>query len=166
MVQNTNSDTVKNIIDVGRLQVSQNLIPSEFDNKLVFTAETNPKLMRETTVVRQSICSNSTSTTMYTTPTDRDFYLTSATISMIKDVTSTSTQSAINLTPFYENSVRSMLPIQGITLTPQSGQLTLSLPHPMKLARNTTIALVNGTNVGNIISGACITGFIVENTTN
>ncbi len=105
---------------------------------------------------------NATSAGIYTTPSDKDFYLASALLSVIKDVTSTSTLTSI--LAFIDGVQQSILRIGGISLTPQSDVVALSFNIPIKIDRNTAITVSNSTNVANVTAQATIQGFTVETT--
>jgi hypothetical protein len=111
-------------------------------------------------IVRDSITTNATTSTAYTTPTDRDFYLTAAALNVIKDVTSTSTASRLLVN--ISGSLRTILEITGITLTVQQEVTSISFPFPIKLDRGTTITVTNSTNVANCSSKGIIYGFTYQ----
>jgi len=112
--------------------------------------------------IKNAGATNATSATVYTTPTDKDFYLTNATISVIKDVTSTSAGSTVRV---FVNGVQSIiLDLAGITLTPQTLSQTMSFVPPIKLDRGSVVVVTNGTNVANIKTDCSILGYTVETT--
>ena len=111
-------------------------------------------------IVRSGTATNSTTATIYTTPTNQDFYLTAVTLSYIKDVTSTSTSSAITAT--IDGITQSILRIPQISVTVGSGTMSLSFPIPIKLDRGFNIAVVNATNIANISANGCIIGYLTD----
>lgn len=115
-------------------------------------------------IVKSASATNATNAIIFTTPIDKDFYLTHASLSVIKDATSTSIVSAITVT--IDGVVPSIIQIAGITLTPQISQLVLCFNYPIKIDRGTQIRVTNSTNVGNIRADGCISGFTVETTKN
>jgi hypothetical protein len=123
------------------------------------TIEVNPQIIKNV-FGKESEAINSTSSTIYTTPTTQDFYLTSVTLSTIKDVTSTSVASKIRVT--INGLAFTLLEIASLSLTPQSQINSLVLTHPLKVDRGTIITVTNSTNVGNITSWGGITGFLDE----
>jgi len=114
-------------------------------------------------IARSVNLTNGTAATIFTTPADKDFYLISATVAVIKDVTSTSTGTFVQVF-MPDGTGNAILRIPGITLTPQSGQMSISYPVPIRLARNTVISVNNTTATANISAQACITGFTMETT--
>lgn len=155
-----NSNLTNELRDGAKIQISKDKIPTELAEKVIPVMEVNPKLLRKTKICRSLIVTNSTSGTIYTTPTTQDFYLTGATISVIKDATATSVYS--QLVVYIDGASQGIMNIPGITLTAQNQSLTLSFPIPVKLDRGSTINISNNTNVGNVVCGASIFGFVDE----
>jgi len=111
------------------------------------------------TITRDQVCTNATTATITTLPTDRDFYLTSAMCSYIKDVTSTATNCGLNVYPAGENQVRNIINFATLTLTVGQDSCVLNLTHPLKLKRGTVIGLFSSTNVANITLRGSIMGY-------
>jgi len=132
--------------------------PMKVSEAILPVVDVNP---RYTNIIGAAPATNATSGTPYTTPANKDFYLTGFTISLIKDVTSTSTATALMA---YINGVQVALGrIAGITLTAQNDSLSASFPFPLKIDRNTAITITNTTNVANIAAYASIYGYLVDN---
>lgn len=116
-------------------------------------------------ICRRGSAANATSVTIFTTPTDKDFYLTSAVLTVIKDVTSTSTSSAINVT--IDGVAVQIIDIAGITLTVQNEAANITFAGDgIKVDRGTNITVTNSSNVANIRASACIHGYTQETTAN
>lgn len=113
----------------------------------------------KTTIVKSASAVNATSATIYTTPTDRDFYLTGAMLSTIKDVTAQSTGESIKV--FIDGTQVNILTIISITLTVQTDSVSISYDK-IKLDRGSTIVVTNGSGVANVSSNGIIFGYIVE----
>lgn len=159
MVAITSSDAIQRFVDEAKLQ-SANGVPTQLNNQIVPVFEVNPRLTRFCDIVKTNSIANQTSATIYTTPTDKDFFLTSASLSYIKDVTSTSTGVAINVT--INGLATSVLALPGITLTVSQGQISNTFLHPLKIDRNTNIAVISSTSVANIKAQGCISGYIAS----
>lgn len=113
-------------------------------------------------VLAYGTCVNQTIQVLYTTPTDKDFYLTSAQLSMIKDATSTSTNSYIEVAV---NGVATvLLTIAGFSLTAQNDSVAQSFPNPIKLDRGSQIRIANTTAVANSRAHGTIQGYTEETT--
>jgi len=158
-----NSTLTKELIEGARIQSSTDAVPGELAEKVIPVMEVNPKMLRVCNIVKSTSATNATTATVYTTPTDKDFFLCSVELAVIKDVTSTSTVSGINVTTPEAGVATNILSISGITLTPQSDTTSLAFNTPILLKRGTGVQLTNATNVGNIRSDACITGYTVDN---
>jgi len=92
-------------------------------------------------------------TTIYTTPADKDFYLTYVLLSAIKDAAATGTSVAISAT--VEGVSTSIVAIAGITLTVQQQTVPVFFSTPIKIDRNTAIAISgsNWTTYRGIVAG-------------
>lgn len=119
-------------------------------------------IQRICNIVRRAPLSNATSATVYTTPSDKDFYLNSAFLSVIKDVTAQSLASSILV--FIDSVQVGILSISGLSLTPQNDVVSISFPIPLKLDRNTTITVTASNATANVSASAGITGYTVETT--
>lgn len=150
-----NSEQVAEEIKALGLQPGANIIPVP-----VPVVETNPKMLRRCEIVKTASAANATSATIYTTPADKDFYLSAVGLSCIKDATSTSTLSSIVTTVLGSSVV--VIGIAGFTLTAQNDTMTLNFPVPIKVDRNVVISVNNSTNVANVTSRGSIAGYIVE----
>jgi hypothetical protein len=160
-----NSNLTKEIVDGAKLQLSQGQIPSELAEKVIPVMEVNPKLLRIANIVKSTSATNSTSAIIYTTPTDKDFYLTGANISNIKSALSTSTFSAINVILKGANVSNILLNLTGITLTAANGAYSQNFIPPILLKRGSEITITNSTNVAEIKSSGQIIGYEVDNIT-
>lgn len=97
---------------------------------------------------------NAISSTLLTAPAGKKTFIHAATISVIKDATSTSTVSYLNCTS--KGVIRSFIPIAGITLTAQSETLSINFDDPIEIDPSTTVTINNSTNVANINTYASI----------
>ena len=103
---------------------------------------------------------NTTSGTIYTTPSDKSFYLTSASLSSIRDASATAVLFRIT---YYQNGVeKTLLAHSGITLTAASKDTTLSMINPILVDKNTVIAVKSNLSTGNFRCDATIQGYTEE----
>lgn len=106
------------------------------------------------TPVCNIIKSVSSITTIYTTPADKDFYLTSCTLTMAKAAGDTATSIVIQAAVGGVTTV--LVRLSGITLTAERDSLFCPFPVPIKIDRGSAIALAGGgtfTSVGGSIQG-------------
>lgn len=161
MAQIHNSDLSKELTDGAKIQVSRDAVPNQLAEKVVPVMEVNPKLLKRCKpLVAVSSLSNATSATIFTCDSDRDTYLTSAQLSIIKDATSTSTDISIKVMSPELTTSQSILRIRCLTLTPQNDSISISFPFPMLLKRGSIIAITSDTAVANILASATIQGYI------
>jgi hypothetical protein len=153
-----NSDLTKEIRDGAKIQVSVDNIPSQLADKVVPVMEVNPKLLRRVNIIRHNNSTNATTVTIYTTPSDRDFYLTSATLSTHKDATSTALFSALSAT--IGGLTTYFMQLGFLSLTADSKSIALNFSIPIKVDRGSNIQVLNSTAVANVTSFASITGYI------
>lgn len=159
-----NTDLTKELRDGGKLQQLSDIIPSQLADKVVPTMEVNPKFFRRTNIIKRAAATNATAATIYTTPADKEFFLTGASLSVIKDATSTSTSTYIQSTDS-NGMTFEILDIPSITLTPQSETISVTLANPILLKKGQSITVNNSTNVANINTQAVIYGYLVDNIT-
>lgn len=155
-----NSDTKKEMNDAMRGNSVSNIAPTKIADIVQPVININPKDYRRCNIVRSNNAANNTSATIYTTPLDKDFYLVSSSLFVIKDITATSTSSDIRVV--VEGVTNSIIAISGITLTPQANGQTISFSSPIKIDRGTNITVINSTNVANIKASGTIIGYTVE----
>lgn len=159
MIEIYNGDTIQELIRAGLLQSSFD-IPKLLAKEIIPTIEINPILSKFCDIVRNASITNTTQATIFTTPDDPQisFFLIACSLSVIKDVLSTSTLTQIDIV--VDGANRQVLNISGITLTAQNSTISIVLPHPLKIDRNTSITLNNGTAIANIRADASIVGFL------
>lgn len=101
---------------------------------------------------------NATSATILTTDSVKDTYITSVSLAMIKDATSTSVLSAV--TCVIDGATRTLTAIPGITLTIQAQTVNVSFPVPIKVDRSSIIAVTNSTATANVLATGSVGGFL------
>jgi hypothetical protein len=160
-----NSALTKEIIEGARLQQNQGGIPSEIAEKVIPVMEVNPKLLVRNDIVKYRLDNNSAGGTIYTVPTDMEFYLTNVYMSLIKDVTATSILSTITAVIDGTSGSTVILAIPGLSLTPQTLTADVTFANPIKLAAGSVIASASTTNVANIRVTNIISGYLIKNST-
>lgn len=151
-------DTIKQLLN---LEMYQDKVPAEIEDRVQLVIDVNPFRNESCDIVASNSAINSTSQTIYTTPTDKDFYICGAVISVIKDVTSTSIYSRIAGT--IAGATVLLLSIPGLTLTIQQDSVSINFSFPIKIDAGTNILIENSTNVGNVSSRGIIYGFTSDN---
>lgn len=154
MVDVTRSELINEIRLATRVQ--EGYLPKKLGDTIIPVINVTPKDVKTQDIFKHGSASNATSATLYTTPTDQDFYLTHAELAVIKDATSTSTESSILLTQ--DGVAKRVCYLPSITLTAQTLSQSSTF-RPMLLSRGTTITITNSTNAANIKTTGCIIGF-------
>lgn len=132
-------------------------------------SEVNPIIQPTIELLRKSniqanitLTSSSASSGIYTTPADKDFYLTSCDLSFIKDAACDINSGAFFIRIYVDGTPR-YIGIARLTLTAQHSVLSHDFQVPIKIDRNTTLTLIAGTfTAGSCISNATIIGYTVE----
>lgn len=166
MVQVHNSDLLKEVREGASLQQLDGGIPSILDNKIVPVMEVNPKLLRRANIVDGNARSTSGATVIiYTTPSDRDFYLTSLQWYLVKTAACDSATAAATITVVIDGATKSLVRYGEITLTAQEISESTTFTVPIKLDRGSAITFNSGTfTAGAKVYGGSITGYTVLNT--
>lgn len=154
------SSLTKEVVDVARLQLAREPVPIDLGTTIHPVIDINPKHARRCNLVRSVGVTNSTGTTIYTTPANQDFYLAGGCLSVVKDATSTSTYTRLRI--FVEGVARDVVVIPGLSLVAQQMGLNLTIQDPIKVDRNSIISLGNETAVANITSNGSIWGYLVD----
>jgi len=108
-------------------------------------------------IVRNNGATSSGTITIFTTPSDRDFYLTGYNITMAKDATSD--LNVFELSATVGGSARSFTALALVSLTAQTFSVAQELAPPVKIDRNTGINLLGAFTVGACSRQGCIYGF-------
>lgn len=113
-------------------------------------------------IARAVNIANDASEVVWTTPSDKDFYLVAANIGVSKDATATSQVTALSVV--INGVTTNILHIPTQATTVESETTGNNYPVPVKLDRNTAITLTNTTAVSGIRATAAILGYTVETT--
>lgn len=139
-----NSSLIKAIRSAFGLSISEGF-PQTVNNGVQAVCNVNPKDYLEPVIISTSRTTTGAST-LFTTSATKDTYINSVSISLTKDATNDAAigVSAVTATPFGQVSAQNILALSMLTLTAQDKQLSISFVRPIRLARNTAVAL-NGT---------------------
>lgn len=160
MAQIHNSDLIKGMAENAKIQQNVDRIPNQLADKVVPTMETNPALLKTANVVRY--VDTNIDTTIYTTPSDRDFYLTGISYSLAKDALSTC--SGIRISGTIDGVTQWVGIISGITLTTDSQTVSQNFSKPIKFDRGVNISIIHLTGTGATLrSSVTLVGYTVDN---
>lgn len=152
-----NSQQVKETIEALKLDIRVDKIPAALPS-----VETNPKQVKEAHICESAQLAGALSATIYTTPADNDFYITSGNISM--KCTTGTTVTYMRISAVIGSVRKTLIEISSIAGQSTTAQNILSLRNPIKIDRNTTILIeASAADAAGTTRGvACIQGFIDE----
>lgn len=156
-IQINNAELKKAFSDSTKTQLLEQVQVVD-NSKVIPIVDVTPRKFKNTDIVRRNVCQNATSTTLYTTPSNADFYLTGVSLNVIKDATSQSVSSRVNI--IINGATQTILSIEGLSLTAQIESNTISVIRPVKVDRGTNITLTNTNATANITAGATICGYV------
>jgi hypothetical protein len=131
--------------------IADYFIPSLLSNDGVFYSQSG--------IAKSADQSGGGTATLYTTPTNEDFYLTGFTHTFTKSTTQTSVESDIQVTIGGATVTISHLQATGATQAHSQFEACLSFYYPLKLDRGSQINLVQSAGTGD--SNAFISGMVV-----
>jgi len=175
MAKINRSDAIQRAVSGLGLNPSENAIPSDTLDKVQTTFDIDPRVNKieslpaESHIIRTAGNSSSgTSTTLYNTPNLQgfDFFLTSLTLSMIKDATcdaATSSTAGVRIGTTISGTARSLLIIPTLTLTAQYSIIYMPFPTPIKVDKNVIINITNATfTAGSCVINGVVTGYLTK----
>lgn len=154
-----NSSTKKEADLVVGSQTAVDANISSISQNIQLVAETNPKLLRRSRIVKSALMTNTSSVEILSVPAGKKFLMTSATLSVVKDATSTATSIVMNATVGGVTS--SMLRICGLTLTAKDAQISISPSVPIVCDAG-SIYLGSDTAVANVKVSGTIAGYFIN----
>lgn len=135
--------------------------PQGMQNTIVPVIDMTPRFHDLAIISKgSSATSSGTSTTVHNISSDKDFYLTAASLGLIKDATNDAATGNLSLQGTSNGSSALILRIPVLTLTAQNNTISLVFNPPLKLDRGTSISTSQGTfTAGNYVRVSCITGY-------
>lgn len=154
MVNNRNAYMMRRAHE--RLNIRDGIFfDNDMQNKIIPVYEIDKPIC---SVVKQASAQNG-SAIVYTTPTDKDFYLTAFTFSLFKNATSDCATSNIYVTLGGQTCILHLF--AGITLTAQDENIHVTLNYPVKIDRGTNIVIANNANsVGTTVISGTVFGYL------
>lgn len=156
-----NSELSKEITQGAKLQTAEGKIPNELAAQVVPVMEVNPKLLKPAKIVRYVAATTNATNTLYTTPTDKDFYLTGCMLTSAQDAASDNV--GCNIRCSIDGAYQRVIQTTNIASTAGTNQLSVNLgSHPVKVDRGTVIYGAHGGTVGVTRLSAAIWGYLDE----
>lgn len=161
MVTVRNSDTVQEMRRATFAQLASDQLPLNVSSQAVMTIESNPKLLRTQNFATYGDATNN-GTTVFTTPTDKDFFLCSIQFQRHKDAASDDTTDAV--TAVVSGSTTRLSELTAVALTAVDQAISTQFIPPLLIDRGQQINIIKtSTTAGNNRASCCISGFFVDN---
>lgn len=119
-----------------------------------------PVHIKYSEISKRSVSGTSANATVYTTPSDKTFYLTYIMLSVVKDAANDNILVYVAI-PQYGYAIPTMT-MQFNTTTATSKDMFITFPHPIKCDRNSAITLVGTFTAGTMSKHVVIGGFLME----
>ena len=142
-----------------KCDLNSDILPNELEPKIQSVIDVTPNMNESCDVVVASPKSTTGTTTLYTTPSNKDFYLTGAWLSYTKDATCDTATGALPITATLNGVAIQFLTLSKLTLTAEQRQISITFETPIKIDRNTIISFGTTWSVGNMIIAVGITGY-------
>lgn len=115
---------------------------------------------RITTVVRRASSATTGGATLYTTPTDKDFYITFVDMAYSKDAANDTTEVYIDCV--INGSTTRIMSLNVVAATAQADGKIVSLPYPVLVDRNSVVRIVSNFTAGTLNRQGTVGGYILE----
>lgn len=133
------------------------MLPDFVDEGITLVYDVEPDI----NVIQIATTAGATSTTIYTTPADRDFFIKYLQLTVNKDASSLSTSTII--TGVIGGVTKTLIRINTTTSVALNGGFaSVTLPNGVKLDRNTTLTVTNTDATALIASSGIIMGYIID----
>jgi len=149
-------EAIQKLIDGLRLDVGREVVPTELAQQIVATFDIGED--KDINIVSSGSASATGTITVFTTPTDQDFYLFGASVSYDKDATADNTSIRMIVTP-RGKATSDIINILNITLTARQDNLVVEFEKGILLDRSSTITLTGDFTVGALSRAANIWGY-------
>lgn len=161
-----NSDLTRSIVEATRLQSGVDSIPSELADRVIATIETNPKLLRDTTLIKNTSISTTGNQTIFTSSATRDTFITGILLTATKDATCDVAigQSFASIFTTINGATTTLAAFSGLTLTAQDKEIFIDFDKPLKIDKNVAVSIGGGAyTVGLNARAATIYGYEIIN---
>jgi hypothetical protein len=134
-------------------KVSDTIIP---------TIEVNPQIIKNV-VIANVDTGTSGATTIIASDPNRDIYITSVSLSIIKDVTCDIATGSVNVNSTFLGALKNIIGLPVISLTAQNQSISVSFPHPLKIDRNAGVS-ISGTHAAGVLRRNVVVSYFVDET--
>ena len=157
MAQINNSESIKRMLDDGGIQTAHDQVPTQLASKVVPVLVANAQ--KVVNVVQDATSTTTGATTIYTTPTDRDFFLTGVFLSNASSALQDGT--LIEYSIYVGGSKEKIIRLRKLTLVAYTGTAQRDLSVPIKLDRGSIVELSHTFSAGTSTTSASLTGYTI-----
>lgn len=155
-----NSETIKRILNDASIQTAVDDVPNELGKTVVPVLISNPA-KEENLVWANNISSSSIAgMVIYTTPNNKDFYLTYLNLSNQSDATADNTEIIVRAN--MGGVLRDLINMSKLTTTAFTDNIISNFTIPIKIDRGSNIVLRNVFTAGTSTSAVCLAGYTME----
>jgi len=133
MAQNKSSALAQEIRKAAKLAPGIEAIPQQLSNQIVPTIEVNPRLTREVNHAISSVSGSTGTSTIYTTPSNQDYYLYGASLSAAFNAAADSTNTTLNIV--LNGLTVAVIRLAKLSLTASEQNINIVFPKPIKIDR-------------------------------
>lgn len=138
MTKINNSDIINGLQKTCGITTNE-VVPNTLSTNIVATVETNPLLVRRTNIVKVGNSIATLGIYPILTTTNKDFYITGASLYYVKDVLCDVANGFYNITAYIGGANIAILSIPRLTLTADKEGVFITFPVPIKVDKNTII---------------------------
>ncbi len=102
---------------------------------------------------------------IHTADSTKDTYITSASLSVVKDGACDVSSGSINVSCTIRGATRTILTLAVLTLTASSQQISISFPEPIKIDKSSVVSITGAFTLGAMVRAGTITGYTVDTLT-
>lgn len=160
MVEVQKSEVIEYLIKGLRLSPGLDSVPKELAKQI--TPVFNVEPVKYNNIIRYAQIVATGNTTVYTTPTDKDFYLNYLNLTSEWDAAATPTEISIKCTP-YGSAAVVIISFAVNSLNPSTDRDSVTaLMNPIKLEPGSNVLLTATFGAGNLVANASIGGYTEE----
>ena len=158
MQQTSNRQIIENERDELVLNTSTDLVPRTIVGNIQPVFEVNRKIG----IIRSVSRATTGASTIYTTPSDRDFFLAQVFLSYMQDVSGSGTSVFVQIV---QDGVTYYVLLPKLTLTATTRDINVTFPIPIKVDRGTTIVMNVTFAAGACTAHSTISGYLMPPST-
>jgi len=160
--QNNNQETNKEVWEAAGLSELTGY-PRKIAEAIVPVINVNPKDLRRCLIVRSATRTTTGSTTLYTVPAGKTFFIVGVMGSYMADVTADNTTINLKATLDGTTSARDLIIFSKLSVTACYDSASISFPNPVKIETGGIVTLGSTFTVGACSMSGTVIGYLADN---